>query len=29
MTITLAVPDSAILNGLPPLHIVVDTRTTS
>ena len=29
MTITLAVPDIAIFHGLPPLHIVVDTRTTS
>ena len=29
MTITPAVPDEAILHGLSPLNIVVDTRTAS
>jgi hypothetical protein len=29
MTITLAVPDDAILHGLSPLNIVVDRRTAS
>jgi hypothetical protein len=29
MTITIAVPDDAILHGRSPLHIVIDTRTAS
>ena len=29
MTITLAVPDEAILHALFPLHILVDARTAS